>query len=373
MRKRIGVVSITPNVRDHHDVPLEKFYNSFGRNTGNYMFTQAVYRQIDADMVHIGFSYSPEAANRELDHILIPAANWLNSRANWDSLADIVERTEVPITMIGVGVQSSTTDIDKAGVSNSAVRLIKAVARKSRFISVRGNFTRDWLRHIGVHNVITTGCPSLYMRLVNCVRSQDAAGIVLQSTRYGPTESFIARNDVNRLIYGLAGKLDTHMIYQSEIEELDYLVYGTRAQKIELPLAQYLPVLYGLKDMDALLDYLGRKGRVFFDLDAWAMFLRSTHGLISTRLHGSIIALNAGVPAILVPHDSRTSELAEFARIPTLDQSLIKGDMTTQQLERFISHADTDKYYETRRKNAQIYVDFLSDCGLPIMKDALFQ
>lgn len=363
MPQRIGTVSITPKVRDREGIPFPAFYDSFGKNTGNYMFTQAMFRTLAGDVSHVGFAYDPDRINRDFDHIVVPAANWLNAGANWDWLTDIIERTDIPVTVIGIGLQADTTDLAQVKVSDSAVRFIKAAARKSPLISTRGDFTRDWLHSIGVRNAVTTGCPSLYMRLdLPAERSQPTDTFVVQSTRYAMTPGFLNATGANRRLFELSGRSDAWMVYQSEPEELEYLACDRIPEGREAVFDDLLPPLYGQPDRQSLQAYLDRRGKVFFDLDEWAGFLQQTAGVIGTRLHGSIIALNADVPAVLVPHDSRTREVADFAGIPVLTDLSRLDDQTF--LREVLQDVDMSQFVAARTRNSDTYRSFLVECGL---------
>jgi hypothetical protein len=368
---RIGSVSITPKVRDHKDIPFGAFYDSFGKNTGNYMFTQAMYRQLDGDVKHIGFNFNPSYVNANFDHVVIPAANWLNAGADWDWLTDLIEKLEIPVTVIGIGLQAETTDLERVKVSDSAIRFIRTLGQKSPFVSTRGNFTRDWLNSIGVKNAVTTGCPSLYMRLdVPLPAVADRSGFVIQSTRYAMVPRFLQATGINRQLFRLAGELDAWMIYQSEMEELQYLACSAIANETADVFESSLPQLYAKQTRDALVDYLERRGKVFFDIDAWAGFVQQTHGVLGTRLHGTIVSLNAGIPALLVPHDSRTSEVAQFAELPIFSKPV--GDLNYDSVIKILSEVDLDRYSEKRSENSAIYQSFLSACRLKWEPSAIF-
>lgn len=361
MTKRLGVVSILPTLPDITGQTFEWYFSRVGKNTGNYMFTQAAFRQLKGDKQRFGFRYDPDKVNQNFDHIVIPAANWLNAHADWSLLADLVERTEIPVTVIGLGVQAVAQDLSQVKVNDSAVRFVRALSRKSPFISVRGDFTRDWLNSIGIDNVLTTGCPSIYMRLNDPVKAQDNAPFVLQSTRFVLRPPFVAESSVNREIFRLAGKLDAHMIYQSEFLEIGRLVFGTDTGDPKGD--QLLAELYGLNSHQEALAYLERRGHIFHDLHEWSSFLQTTAGVLGTRLHGSIIALNSGVPAILIPHDSRTGEVVNFAKIPTISSAGL-SDMTEGDARALLRDADTGAYLEARNRNGVIYRQFLRDAGL---------
>ena len=61
-----------------------------------------------------------------------------------------------------------------------------------------------------------------------------------------------------------------------------------------------------------------RENRVRFFLDpkTWFSHLAEYDFSFGTRIHGNIAALLAGTPAVLLAHDSRTLELADYHQIP---------------------------------------------------------
>jgi hypothetical protein len=167
------------------------------------------------------------------------------------------------------------------------------------------------------------------------------------------------------MLFTAAAKHDAWMVYQSEPEEIEYLVYGKTASFFRDQRAGLLASLYGVGDTDRLVSFLDRRGRVFFDLESWARFLVQRRGQIGTRLHGAILALNHGVPAYLFAHDSRTSELIDFAAIPTSDLGTLEEIASPSQI--FKSAPISEKlelYGDRRRKNLEIYTQFLSANGL---------
>ncbi|WP_420146237.1 polysaccharide pyruvyl transferase family protein [Sphingobium sp.] len=371
--KKIGIVSIERNV-DTNILSFDEVYKSVGMNTGNFMFTEAVYRQLNAETQCIGFSYKPDQANKELDHIVIPAANWINSYNDWGWLCDILEKTHIPATVVGLGIQNDNNDIKNFKASESSIRLARILSQKSPLISVRGQITKSYLETLGIKNSIVTGCPSLYMKLDDYKNGIDKReSIVIQSTRYGISEKFLKQDSINNSLFSICKKLDADMIFQSEIEEMMILVkQDSEARNISDNAIDYLSKLYGFERKNDFFDYLRKRCRVFFDVNHWSNFLRDRYGVIGTRLHGAIIALNSGVPALLIPHDSRTSEMADFAGIPTLTASEAASLNTLEEAKEKLSLADVKKFQATRARNGVIYRAFLTACNLPYREEALF-
>lgn len=359
--KRIGVVGIPRRLPDAARESFEDLYGAIGRNTGNYMFTEAMFRQLEGQVEPIGFGFDPDIVNAEFDAVAIPAANWLNESSDWTFLVERIERLTIPVVMIGVGLQVSSESTAKVRVHESALELVRAVAARSASISTRGEFTSDWLRQQGFRNVVTTGCPSTYMK--QSARSDGSgSGLVLQSTRYGATRGFAASSGLNSQLFKLAAKHDIDMLYQSEPEELEALLLTAGAASLDRLDDGLLADTYGVQsDADARA-YVTRRGQTFVELDSWSRWITHRSGQFGTRLHGAILALNSGVPAVLAPHDSRTAEVARFAHIPTFTFD-DKRDLSLPVIEEAIEMADMADYYATRSANQVMYQEFLRANG----------
>ena len=362
---RIGVISLEQRIEDPAETKFEDLYQAIGLNTGNFMFTNAVFRQIGGNLTQIGFFFDPKKINNEFDALVVPAANWINDITDWTWLVNLLEKIEVPIITIGIGLQADSKELSKVRVSESSMRLVKLLSNKSKWISCRGDFTRDWLVSIGITNVVTTGCPSIYIGFhdTKC-KYDDCDTVVLQGTRYWVSGEFIRSNNANRQMYYLAGRLDLPIIYQSEAEEIDHLVYSVNGDDEHAKTRMSdLAKLYGFASDADMRNYLSRKGRLFFDIDQWSGYIKRNIGVIGTRLHGAIVALNSGKPACLITHDSRTQEVADFARIPQLTKSNY-SEMSKDGIVKILEDTDLSFYYENRKSNAATYQQFLEACDL---------
>lgn len=363
--KRVGVISLKQKTDNPTEKKFQYLYDSIGWNTGNLMFTNAVYRHIDGDLSRIGFSFDPKMINNNFDALVVPAANWINEQSNWDEFISLLEKVEIPVITLGIGLQAGKMDLNKVRVNESSVRLIKLLSQKSKWISCRGYFTRDWLASIGIKNVVATGCPSIYMKFDNTeTKYPDADSVVLQSTRFWITSYGLDENNIHRKIYALAGRLNLPMVYQSEVEEIDYIIYAASGadEHARRNMKELIQIYEFASEID-MKQYLTTKGRVFFDIDQWSSYIKNNLGVIGTRLHGSIVALNSNRPARLITHDSRTQEVAEFAEIP----QLLFSDIATakeSELINILKNTDTEKYSEAKKRSSTLYRQFLEDCGL---------
>jgi hypothetical protein len=141
----IGVVGISP-FRIGESFGAEALALS-GRNFGNLLFTKSVYRQTVDEVRHLGFDFLQKLDG--IDQIIIPAANWISPEFDFTFLADQLEKTNLPILMVGLGTQVRSLE-DLGGIPSSSVRLLKIIEERSSAISVRGKFTADVLEKLGI-------------------------------------------------------------------------------------------------------------------------------------------------------------------------------------------------------------------------------
>jgi Polysaccharide pyruvyl transferase len=294
--------------------------NLIGNNTGNLVFSQAVYRLLstaDADLETSGLAKSqPRAINSRFDHVVVPLANAFRPSylETLDALSNLIEQLTIPVSVLGVGSQASLAGTYKRAdhVKPATTRFVRAVLDRSPSIGVRGEQTRDYLKSLGFgdEHVKVIGCPSMFMygpdlhvekRVESITRySPIALNVSPYVTEMGPI-SLHAAEHFPRLVY-----------MGQNIQTLELMLYGTypESKKKASMVASGAPI--------TLAHPLIRSDRVRFFLDpqTWFEHLARYDFSLGTRIHGNIAALLAGTPALLLAHDSRTLELAEYHEIP---------------------------------------------------------
>jgi hypothetical protein len=106
-----------------------------------------------------------------------------------------------------------------------------------------------------------------------------------------------------------------------------------------------------------------RHGEVFFDVASWMSYYRRFDFVIGMRIHGVMLALQAGVPAVCIAHDSRTRELCEFMGVPHVLASKVISGIHRDQLADFWD-MDMQSFDANRLDLAGKYGKFLNGNGL---------
>ncbi|KCZ87587.1 polysaccharide pyruvyl transferase family protein [Hyphomonas johnsonii] len=363
---RYGILSIVQKVPVARKRPFTTLYQMIGKNTGNLLFTNAVWNQIGGNKERVSFTFSPELLNETLDALVIPAANWLSPFVDFSTLADLFEQLTIPTILIGIGAQDDSYS-GAVAIPEGTQRFVKAISERSESISVRGQYTQEILSSLGVQNTTVTGCPSLYHDFrpffpPGPVKVRQSKGLI-HSTRYSATyEPFANEESIHRQLFRIAFQEGMDILIQSEPEEMSLLVQATEKPAFDAGLKALLKQIYDAPDWPTLKAYIREQGRTFFDVDTWARALDSYDYVFGTRLHGTIMALNSGVPAYMLHHDSRTREICEFAAIPS---SAARGiQLTPRKMKGFVENADFGSYYSKRETNKLNYKAFLARNGL---------
>lgn len=105
------------------------------------------------------------------------------------------------------------------------------------------------------------------------------------------------------------------------------------------------------------------KARFFCDYKSWIKYLSGFDLCIGTRLHGVITGILAGTPSLLLAHDSRTLELANFHKIPFVKLSEITS---VEDIEDHITNLSYDEFNIQTKKNFATFREFMKKNGLSI-------
>jgi hypothetical protein len=304
--------------------------NLIGNNTGNLVFSQAVYRLLSAagaDVETSGLARShPRVINSRFDHVVIPLANAFRSTylETLDALSNLIEQLSIPVTVLGVGSQASLKGVYKGAdtVDPATTRFVRAVLNRSPSIGVRGDHTRDYLKSLGFgdEHVKVIGCPSMFMYGPNLKVEKKVESLSYDSPIAFNVSPYVPEMGPLSLY---AAEHFPNLVYMAQnIQTLELMLYGSypKGKRMNAMAASGAPI--------TLEHPLIRSDRVRFFLDpkTWFEHLAEYDFSFGTRIHGNIAALLAGTPALLLAHDSRTLELAEYHEIPHRTITSIEDD-----------------------------------------------
>lgn len=308
---------------------LETAIKRVGENTGNILFQYACFKFVRNPIVSIQIDQIDIDYLREaIDVFFIPAANQLNPSWDLSSWADIVERLNKPVVIVGLGGQAAEIEETHAiKLRPGTVRFVKLIAERAKLIGVRGVWTQRLLHHYGVHNTIVTGCPSNF---INPTISGEAIASRLETVKqrvsaeepvrinylFGTMEEFC--RPYEKILYSVLSEPARRVIYQTNINLLAYAHTGDLSDRAKQYIEWEARIVAPEQPPFRHFELIREQGRFYFDAKAWIDDVARDDLSIGMRIHGAVAAIQGASLGVCVAFDSRTLELAETMGYPRI-------------------------------------------------------
>jgi len=336
------------------------------------MFAYGVMNALKTEDTELDFNYNWSFTDQEIANInekydayILPLADAFRPgfQRQMKGLTDAINKLKIPVVVIGVAVRADYEPDFNSGFEfdDLAYQFTKSVLDKGTVVGVRGEITARYLSHLGFipeRDFTPIGCPSLY-----------TYGLATK-TRELPSK--IRNLAVNTNGYYNIGYINEFLRNTVDAVPGCYLV-----QQIQ---AEYRDMYIGKRWIPALLSKRGDKSdkmvikgaqlqdlyvkdrvRYFFDVPSWINFMRPFDLFVGNRFHGSVAAILAGVPHVMVPFNARTRELTEYHHLTSLKPGEVKEG--TSVLD-YIDRLDFQSFSAHQEENLHHYTEFLNRNGL---------
>lgn len=350
--------------------PFESFspgyiltHNVIGTNVGNFLYLDGVLRSIMVDedtIIEPNYYntnlYDPEYVNENFDCFVIPLADAFreNFVGELNGLTRFVRKLTIPCYVTGVGLKAPyEPDFSQSRPQDAAVRaFVHAVLDKSACIGVRGALTGKYLETLGFKedkDFMVIGCPSMYSR-GNRLHSRTP---VLNNDSKVCFNSNVAASVPNRkFIKQKMSEYENHYFVAQVVRELRSIYLGAPYEyKIEYNFHNVTDPIY-------------QDGRIrfFCNVPKWVEFMKDAELTFGSRLHGTIAAVLADAPAVLVTKDSRTRELAEYHHLNSIHESQLSSKLTLKEIAEQQDFTQIEKY---QKQNLDRFASFLKKNDIP--------
>lgn len=331
-----------------------------GHNLGNFAFREAITGLVEMDSAIVGdYSILRPILDNNVNNssVVIACANWVGVSDQYEdanrSRSSVLERIQCPIIPFGLGAQS---DISGSIISLGfyTERLVKIISERCKSISVRDEYTADVLSSHGVNNTIITGCPSNLINLNPALGKllEKKASDMLAYSSWKQIRMHVSEHawghsyssSVLRSTLKLLAQTSSFYILQTP-ELIPYLL----RESLHLPTA-FQEQARGLWGPTNEITVILRQALLHFSsINAWMDFARTCDAAVGMRVHGNILPMQAGVPALLVYHDSRTYGLGRTLGIPMVSPEEFV-DLVDDHPQRFFEKilSGLDRFDNTR-------------------------
>ena len=364
------------------DIPLWQLADSetqrkISHNTGNIVIAHYGSKRLDYD-----FDWSsPWSTDDDIDEYLILAANCLRPSKNeisferWFSFLDKLQK---PLNIMGLGAQAVLEEMSPPRyaetLSPEMKKWVSMIADKCVSVGVRGEFTADVLKELGIKNVDVIGCPTWFVNGRNqpLVNKKEYSPLLrpVFHTAWDPYTPWHTGFH-NALLNNMLRLADPKFVIQSEFGFLPYLAANRH-------LLQYLSHFDGGRLNDSITAIARHFGisekevchnkkinnmfEVFTDIDKWEDFIKTRDFSCGFRIHGTIVSLKNGISAICLVSDSRTYELCDFLKIPFVPVNRMHPE--TMSLRTVYERADFSELNKRYPQLLENYVSFLNKNGI---------
>lgn len=362
--KKIAILGSSGYIINPLGLGLEKCLEIAGANTGNLIFQYAVRKMIGdtAEVYNVAMEEDAEWSGNQsvlqgVDFAVMPAANHLRADADWTYFNKWIETIDKPLIVMGLGAQAGLNETAEETIQNlrknsSVVRMCELMAEKGIYVGVRGQFSQRVAQGLGIGQAEVSGCPSLmicanpmlgenlFLALENLrcepIKTRFALAAEAPFNVFGNKEKLATEQALFRFLYQVNGA------YLQQSGGLDAMYAATgaipneRVSEVQWQLRMMAPDI----ELDHLINYLKKRGRIFFSAPDWIEYMRKFDVCFGHRLHGNMAAIGAGRLGVVVTHDSRTSEMVDLMKIPSIDLNF--ADNPLPSVHEFLSSIQFD-------------------------------
>ena len=309
-----------------------RYCNHIERNPGDLAYEYSVMNALttdeSVDFIPTGYYHFQGFSDEKIEEInatcnafICPLADVFSDTFLYllRRLTDLVLRLKIPciVPCVGLRASSGVWSPHAPGFDDTVKMFVRAILEKSARIGVRGETTGRYLEMLGFRreeHFTIVGCPSMY-----------TYGAIL------PQRSLLPPKSLERCAFNLnyrASEQDWNFIDRlaDQFKESIFVSQNWNVfEQFMLTNGRLInEAVESLPVFKALLQKYAKENRMRFFLNRkpWMDFLATRDISFGHRIHGAILSILAGTPAIIVPFESRTEELARFHGIPMMSSSL---------------------------------------------------
>lgn len=340
-------------ITDNSDVcSVESYRNVIGKNIGNSYISWSIIKELYGNFVkpyHIknifkyDFSHCEKDIsfiNSECTHCFLVLQDQIRMNICehdinvYKNLSKFLEQIKINLIVMSIGAnqyfcynpyerkfENKTLSLNEfsKNIDENLVNLLHVISHKTSLIGIRGEYTQDVLKKWGIDNVQVIGCPSYFEngkdRIVVKKPFEEVKNVLISS----PYNAFFGDKAFERV-----GE-NTDFNVQDE-EVFVRTLFGGFQEGIQ----RYLDIL--------------PQTYLFSDVDGWKKFVKQHDFCWGYRIHGTVLSLNSGVPALFCPPDIKGTEMAQAFNIPCVNRILTKENF--REIYENVDYSSMNKSYE---------------------------
>jgi hypothetical protein len=352
-------------------------------NLGNMVHRMAMIQMLDFDRTAssqinlyklIEHYNSPKKAanilNKYFDGLVMTFSNII-SRGNNENyvLVELIRELKIPVFALGMGLQETLAKGDFSMLNKAIIELVSILDTKAALFGVRGHSTKSYLNSIGIKNAEAIGCPSMFSYPKNILSITYPYGIANKIVTAGHLT--LRQNKINdrfaKLAKGFYG-VKAAYVFQSGLETFKELlntnsVYDHATQTLDSEIINiYLKSNFNFNS--PFYKYYS-----FDNTDSWRQAYTSYDVYAGDRIHGGVVMLQIGKPALIIHNDVRVRELTSYHGIPSCSLDEFGEIGCYAALDKYYSKDNLDKFHERYIKVLTKFNKYIEQSGLKLLKN----
>ena len=343
-------------------------FDYLGGNTGNLAFHEAIVNFLGKNVKTLWWASNPVSVNQCGDIAVIPCANHLRPNFSCNIVNENLKKVYKPMIAVGLGTDGDIDSKSYIKPSQDAIELVNIIASHSPAeypnIALRTPDTLAIMENLGLkNNCVVLGCPSVLINpnknLGKKINSnlKKIKRIAVLASNFKWTKLSIIDNKLVKLINKNSAYIVQHPLSMIKIARTKF--DEVTPDEVD----EFKKFSCSHMDNIEFKEFIYNNTFTFFSINSWLEFYRNFDFAIGARIHGIILALQMGIPALCIAHDKRTYEMCKFMHIPYLKYSeLVSEDINYDFLcEKFIKIFDYKTFDHTRLSLASEYLKFFKN------------
>ena len=270
---------------------------------------------------------------------------------------ELVEDNNVPTIVLGIGIQIDPgRDHTDVKYFPYLTKFLKAVEdhQSKPAIGTRGKATTKVCENSGITHCVPLGCPSL------TISRQDNLGQKMQE-KWNKAGQKLKMGKKLRLAIALPAHYRREILdFFWSLHRQHDVVFIPQDQKDDKIVLEHYEKYASKNDV-------APKFRVFNNTEEWLDYMEDEiEFVVSSRIHGSMGAISAGTPAVVIPTDTRIMELLDAMHIPhlKLDQFAKEKPKNLIDCMKLAHNTNFDGFEANRIKRLSEWKDILAEANI---------
>ena len=298
-------------------------------NTGNFLIGEGALRALPQSATYLPFWHLHnmrdskefyQDVKAKFDVCVFTAANLIRSGLNAAHEAAILERLDLPVVVLGIGIQNRD-DLTKP-LQEGTQRFLNILRDRNAFVLTRGHETADYLQSIGIKNARPNGCPSMYYAPDNVMRSWERMrGLKLSKQSQFVFSGYLGGENEFESIRDMNLMADTEARYVLQDEIVSYNM-GVEGGDDDVAFDDCTgEILAGLSFPHKEKIRPKLRAYAFYNTDQWRGWVSHADFSIQRRFHGAMASMQANVPSLMITLDDRMREMVKYLEFPYIERT----------------------------------------------------